>query len=325
MKCLITGGAGFIGSHLAERLVATGDDVIAYDDLSTGSLANLAGLRDHPRFHFVRGDILDTATLDAVMRGCDEVYHLAAVVGMRLVLEEPVRGVQVNMTGADIALRLAASHGCRFLLASSSEVYGVRTGRLLNEDAPRTYGATSTFRWAYAGAKSLAESLVLARAARDAMPAVAVRLFNVAGPRQRAHYGMVIPRFVHQALAGEPITVFGTGEQRRCFGHVEEVAAAMPRLLRSPRAHGTVVNVGSDMPITIGALARLVRDIAGSSSPIEAVPYDVAYPAGFEEVMERVPDLSRLTDLLGERRVRPIEEIIRDIIAHEQGEMKSAA
>lgn len=325
MKCLITGGAGFIGSHLAEHLVAAGHDVIVYDDLSTGSIENVAALLDHPRFRFVQGDILDADLVNAAMHGCDDVYHLAATVGVQLVLDQPVRGIEVNMVGTEVVVRTAAQHRCRLLFTSSSEVYGNGHTQPLVEKAERIYGDTRTFRWAYAGAKALAESLVLAYAARHGLRGVVLRLFNVVGPRQSPHYGMVVPRFVRQALEGAPITVYGTGLQSRCFSHVGDIITLMPRLVADARAYGTVVNVGSNRPITIASLAGLVRRLADSSSPILTIPYDDAYGDGFEEITQRVPDLSHLEAITGYRPTHSIETIVADVIAHERARLKSAA
>ncbi|MDB5036166.1 MAG: nucleoside-diphosphate sugar epimerase [Chlorobi bacterium] len=316
MKCLITGGAGFIGSHLAQELIATGNFVTVFDNMSTGSRENLRDIIDNPLFELIEGDLLDTPMLEQAIAGCDEIYHLAAMVGVKLILERPLDAMRTNMEGTAAMLGIAAARGRPVLIASSSEVYGHATREPLAEDDPRQYGSTATFRWAYAGAKAMGESLALAYHRRERLPAVVARLFNVAGPRQSAHGGMVIPSFVEQALRGTPITVYGTGRQTRCFSHVLDVARAMIRLLRSPEAHGEIFNIGGHGTITMAQLAVRVRKLAGSSSPITFVPYRDAYPDGFEEIMGRVPDLRRIERAIGYRPELGLETIIRQVIEH---------
>jgi UDP-glucose 4-epimerase len=316
MKCLITGGAGFIGSHLAQELLVRGNHVTVLDDLSTGRMENLAAIDGDRRFTMAAGDLLDIDLLDELVSGCDEVYHLAAVVGVKLILERPLDAMRVNMEGTAALLRAAAAHGRGVLVASSSEVYGHAACEPLAEENMRRYGSTSTFRWAYAGAKAMGESLALAYHREKGLHAVVARLFNVVGPRQSAYGGMVLPTFVKQALAGTPITVFGSGEQTRCFTHVSDVADAMIRLMRNGGSRGEIYNIGSSEKITITKLAERVKELCGSSSPIRFVPYGEAYPDGFEEIMQRVPDLEKIRSAIDYRPRFGLDAIINDVIEY---------
>jgi UDP-glucose 4-epimerase len=314
MISLITGGAGFIGSHLAERLIAAGDDVIVYDNLATGRCGNLERIRHAPGFRFIEGDIRDQSALERAVEGCDEVYHLAAAVGVRLILERPLEAMLVNLRGTENVLDAASRHGARLLFTSSSEVYGSATEGRMDEEGPRTYGSTTTSRWAYAGAKAMGESLALAYHRERGLGATIVRLFNVAGPRQLDTYGMVLPRFVRQAVAGEPITIYGDGEQRRSFLHVADAVDAIIRLMRTPEAIGGIFNLGSRESISIGALARLVAAAAGSRVPPVHIPYALAYPDGFAEIAKRTPELRRSEELIGFRPAHDLGSIIEDLI-----------
>jgi UDP-glucose 4-epimerase len=315
MKCLITGGAGFVGSHLADRLVACGNEVVIYDNLSTGRIGNIRALDGSMGVTFIGGDILDRAGLEYAIEGCDEVYHLAAAVGVRLILEQPLETMLVNLRGTENVLDAASRTGARVLFTSSSEVYGCSEEQgMMNEEGARTYGSTATSRWAYAGAKAMGESLALAYHRQRGLRSVVVRLFNIAGPRQRDTYGMVLPRFVTQALAGEPITIFGDGEQRRSFLHVADAVDAIVRLMRSSDAVGGIYNLGSRESVSIAHLARIVAEAAGSTIPPVFIPYDLAYPPGFAEIAKRAPDLTRSEALIDFHPTHDLEQVIRDMI-----------
>jgi UDP-glucose 4-epimerase len=318
MQALITGGAGFIGSHLADLLVARGDEVVLLDNFSTGSLRNATRALATRRARITIGDVCDRDVLARAADGADVIFHLAAAVGVRLILEQPLASMHTNLRGIENVLELAARSGQRVLFTSSSEVYGNAASALpLSESGSRTYGSTDTFRWAYAGAKAMGETLALAYHRERAVQAVVVRLFNVTGPRQTGSYGMVVPRFVRQALDGAPITVYGDGEQTRAFAHVGDVVAALAQLVEAPGAAGSVFNLGARASISINELARVVRDATGSSSEIVHVPYVDAYPAGFEEIEKRCPDLERISATIGFTPSRGIDEIVHDIVAWE--------
>ncbi|MBX5492923.1 MAG: SDR family NAD(P)-dependent oxidoreductase [Chloroflexi bacterium] len=316
MRALITGGAGFIGSHLADRLVAQGATVWALDDLSTGTRANVAHLDRTPRFRLVEGSVLDPALVDNLVAQCDVVYHLAAAVGVRRILAEPRRSIEVNLHGTEHVLAAAARHGRPVLVASTSEVYGKNAGGPLREDDDAIVGSTRTTRWLYAITKAADECLALAYARETGLPVVVVRLFNTIGPRQTGAYGMVVPRLVDQALRGAPLTVYGDGQQTRCFTYVDDALAAMQALMATPAARGDVFNVGQPREVTIERLATLIRELAGSDSPIAYIPYEQAYGAGFEDMRRRVPDISKLQRLTGFVPRVPLEEALRRIIEH---------
>lgn len=313
MKILVTGGAGFIGSHLCDRLVARGDRVTILDDLSTGRVENLRAAGASGRLSLVRGSVLERELVDGLVADADLVFHLAAVVGVRLVLESPDRTVETNVEGTRSLLASARRHGVRCLLASSSEVYGKRTDVPFREDDPLLSGTTDEARWVYAGSKELGERLALAHAARGELQVVIVRLFNTVGPRQRSSFGMVLPSFVRQALAGEPITVFGDGRQRRTFVHVGDTVAACLALARDEQAYGRVYNVGGTEEISILALAELVKHVTSSASPIVRVPYDEAYGLPVEDPRRRLPDLSRLVAQTGLGSRHGVEAIVREL------------
>lgn len=314
MRCLVTGGAGFIGSHLTEKLLAEGHNVLVYDNLSTGQRQNLQSVWSNQGLEFVQGDILDLDKLNPIIADCDEVYHLAAVVGVKLILKKPLEAMLVNLRGTEHVLTLAARYGCKVLVASSSEVYGKHSQTLLREDDDRIYGPITKFRWAYAGAKAMDEFLALAYHAEMGLPVVVVRLFNTVGPRQTGHYGMVLPTFVQQALTGQPITVYGTGKQTRSFTYVGDVVDVLSRLLREPAVKGEIFNIGSGEVTSIIDLARKVKAISGSNSPIHYVPYDQAYPPSFEDMLERVPSISKIQRLIGFSPQVGIDEIICRVI-----------
>jgi UDP-glucose 4-epimerase len=316
MRALVTGGAGFIGSHLAERLLADGATVVALDDLSTGQRRNVAHLLDHPRFQFVEGSVLDARLVAELAAPCEAVYHLAAAVGVRRILEQPRRSIAVNLHGTENVLAAAVERGARVLVVSTSEVYGKNETPGLLEDADAVYGATSVTRWLYAVTKAADEHLALAYAREAGLPVVIVRLFNTIGPRQTGQYGMVVPRFARQALRGEPLTVYGDGAQTRCFTYVEDAVTAMCALMAHPDTGGEVFNVGQPREVTIGALAERVRALAHSASPIVHVPYAEAYAGGFEDMRRRVPDVSKLRRYTGFAPAVSLDEAIARIVVY---------
>lgn len=314
MKSLVTGGAGFIGSHLTEALLATGQEVVVLDDLTTGQLRNLSAVEGHPRLRFVQGSVLDPLSLEAAMAGCDQVYHMAAVLGVKLILEKPLEAMKVNLHGTENVLEAASRYGCQVMLSSSSEVYGKQTNKVLKEDDDRLYGPTTLSRWAYAGAKAMDEFLALAYHKQKGLPVVIVRFFNTVGPRQTGRYGMVLPSFVRQALSGQPITVYGSGEQKRSFTYVGDAVGAVLALMQHPRAAGEIFNIGSGQVTSILDLAEKVKAATGSDSPVQFVPYDQAYPPGFEDMQERTPDISKLAGLVGYRPRVLIDQIIHRVV-----------
>ncbi len=317
-RSLVTGGAGFIGSHLTDRLLARGDHVTVVDNLSTGRRANLPGT--HERLRFIEADLSDA--LGAFGRGetFDEIYHLAAAVGVNLVMAEPIRSIETNVEQTAALLRFAAARsepgpGIPTLIASSSEVYGKSSKSPFNEDDDAVYGPTVIGRWSYACSKAIDEYLGLAYHRQHRLPVVVTRFFNTVGPRQVGDYGMVLPRFVQAALAGGPLTVFGDGAQTRCFCDVRDVVEVLPRMLASPACHGRVFNVGSDRAISIAELARLVIRTLSSGAGTRSIPYTEAYPAGFEDLQQRQPDLRRLREAIGFDPRHTLEQTIRDIAA----------
>jgi UDP-glucose 4-epimerase len=317
MRTLVTGGAGFIGSHLVEALTARGDSVVVLDDMSTGSRDNLAYVG--PDVEIVEGSMLDPALVDDCMRSVDRCMHLAAAVGMKLLMAQPLRTLETNVRGNDVVIGTAARHGRKLLFTSTSEVYGRNDEGPLSETSDGIFGSPFKARWAYAISKSFGEALACGHHGEDGSPMVVARLFNVVGPRQTGSYGMVLPRFVHQALEGEPVTVFGNGVQSRCFAHVYDVARALVLLADADEAVGNVYNVGSPEEVPIIELARRVIERTGSDSEVELVPYDEAYGPGFEELWRRKPDTAALERLTGWRPELGIEDAIDDVIACERG------
>lgn len=315
---LITGGAGFIGSHLAEAILAGGGRVLAIDDLSTGALDNISGLLDHPDFRFARASITDQVVLERLASESDVVIHLAAAVGVQLIVEHPVRTIETNVMGTEEVLRAALRYDCRVLLASTSEVYGKGSRFPFAEEDDVLLGATSRSRWGYAASKMVDEFLGLAYWREYGLEVIPFRLFNTIGPRQTGRYGMVVPRFVSQALAGEPITVFGDGSQRRCFCDVRDVISAILGLSDHPDSPGHVYNIGATEEVSILDLAEHVKRKTGSNSSIEIVPYDEAYPPGFEDMQRRIPSIDRINALLGWEPTRSLEEILDDVVAWER-------
>ena len=320
MKTLITGGAGFIGSHLADRLTAMGEEVFVVDDLSTGSLRNIQQLQEHAGFHLVVDTILNEAVMSELVFKCDEVYHMAAVVGVKQIMNRPVETLETNVKGTEMILRLANRHKRKVLIASTSEVYGkVMNGdscSMLCEDTDRLMGATTKRRWAYACSKALDEFLALAYYEEKKLPIIVARLFNTVGPRQTGQYGMVIPNFVQKALIGKPIIVHGDGTQSRSFTHVSDVVEALMRLRAEPEAVGQVINVGGCEEVTIKDLALLVKEMTGSQSEIEHIAYEKAYGPGFEDMQRRCPDISKVRKLVGFEPKIDLRGIIRSVIEY---------
>ncbi len=316
MRALITGGAGFVGSHLAEALIANGDEVSVIDNLSTGSIENIAHLKHHPAFRYIIDTITNEPVLAELVDGCDVVFHLAAAVGVRLIVEEPVRTIETNVHGTEVVLKHANKKKKLVLVASTSEVYGKSTDLPFREDGDLALGPTAKHRWAYACSKALDEFLALAYWKERKLPVVIVRLFNTVGPRQTGRYGMVLPTLVRQALANRPMTVFGDGTQSRCFGYVGDVVGALVRLAAEPRAIGEILNIGNDQEISIRALAELIRQMTGSQSEIVSVPYEAAYEAGFEDMQRRVPDLTKIRRLIGYEPRVPLERIVESVIEY---------
>lgn len=314
MKALITGGAGFIGSHLAERLLERGDEVYIVDDLSTGSVANFQHLKSNPDFHYYIDTITNQALMAELVDLCDVVYHLAAAVGVRLIVESPVRTMETNIRGTEIVLALAERKRKRVLITSTSEVYGKREQIPFREDDDLVMGPTNKGRWSYACSKAIDEFLAIAYWKEKKVPTVIVRLFNTVGPRQTGRYGMVIPNLVSQALTGDDITVFGDGHQTRCFTHVNDAVGAIIQIAEHPAANGEVFNIGSQQEISILKLAQRIQQLTNSSSQIVFVPYEKAYEEGFEDMMRRVPDLTKANQLIGYRPRVQLDAILRSVI-----------
>lgn len=313
MNYLITGGAGFIGSHTASALVEAGDSVTVLDNLSTGDAGNLADIQGSVRL--VHGSVLDPLLVDELIEGADVVVHLAAAVGVRLIVEKPLRSFITNIKGTENVLEAAHRYRRKVLLASTSEVYGKSMGDPFKEDDDRLIGSNKISRWGYSTSKSVDEVLAFAYHRERGLPTVVVRLFNTTGPRQTGAYGMVLPRFVQQAVAGQPLTVYGDGLQSRCFCHVSDVVDALLRLLKEPSAEGDVFNVGSTEEITMLALAERVIEEAGSSSTISLIPYEDAYEEGFEDMRRRVPDIRKIYKAVGWLPERNLTHIIKEMVA----------
>jgi UDP-glucose 4-epimerase len=317
MRALITGGAGFIGSHLAELLLDRGEVVRVVDDLSTGAMENIGPLKQHPRFTYTIDSCHDRGLMAELIDEADFVYHLAAAVGVRLIVESPVRTIETNVHCTEIVLEQAAKKRCPVFIASTSEVYGKSTAVPFREDGDIVMGATNRGRWAYACSKALDEFLAIAYYQERKLPTVIGRMFNTVGPRQTGRYGMVVPTFVRQALADEPITVLGSGEQRRCFCHVLDVVQALADIPRREDLYGEVLNIGSTEEVSMMELAERVRGITGSRSEIILVPYAEVYGEAFEDMDRRVPDTGKIERALGWRATRSLDEILRDVVDHE--------
>jgi UDP-glucose 4-epimerase len=316
MRVLITGGAGFIGSHLAEALLGEGHQVMVIDDLSTGSFDNIAHLKGRAGFRYAIDTVMNEPVVAELVDQCDVVYHLAAAVGVRLIVEAPVRTLETNVHGTEVVLKAAAKKQRLVVVASTSEVYGKSDAVPFREDGDIALGPTVKHRWAYACSKALDEFLALAYWKEKRLPVIIVRFFNTVGPRQTGRYGMVIPNFVRQALAGEPITVFGDGTQTRCFTYVGDVVGALTAIVAREAACGNVYNVGNTEEISILALAGRVKALTKSASPIVNIPYDQAYESGFEDMPRRVPDLTKIRDLIGYEPRVSLDETLRLVIEY---------
>jgi len=314
MRALITGGAGFIGSHLSDALLAAGHHVLILDNLSTGSFDNIAHLKGHERFEYFIDSVENEPLLAELIDRSEVVFHLAAAVGVKLIVEQPVMTIETNIRGTEVVLKHANKKKKLVVIASTSEVYGKSEDLPFREDADLVLGPTTKHRWAYACSKAIDEFLALAYWKERKLPVIIVRFFNTVGPRQTGRYGMVIPNFVRQALAGEPITVFGDGTQSRSFTHVADVVGALLKLVKEPQAIGQVVNIGNTQEITIRALAERIRAMTGSSSPIKLVPYDEAHETGFEDMPRRVPDLSKVFAMIGYAPKHDLEDILVQVI-----------
>ena len=314
MKTLITGGAGFIGSHLADHLLDRGDQVAIIDNLSTGRLANIEHLTDRPDAEFVLGSILDADLVDEIVSQVDTVFHLAAAVGVNLIVERPLESLMTNIRGTETVVEKAHKHGKRLLITSTSEIYGKNTSDSLSEEDDRILGSPLKSRWSYSEAKAIDEILAYTYWREKGLETIIVRLFNTVGPRQIGSYGMVIPRFVGQALRNEPITIFGDGNQTRCFCHVGDVVEGLVALSEHPEAFGRVFNLGGGEEVSIRELAERVIELAGSQSSLEFIPYDAAYEAGFEDMERRVPNTTRARQLVGFESSTSLDDIVRSVI-----------
>lgn len=326
MRVLVTGGAGFIGSHLVDALLEQGHTVVALDDLSTGNLDNLKGASAHPGFQFVEGSILDPALVSKLVSQVDEVYHLAAAVGVKFVLDNPLRSLLTNIRGTEEVLEAADRHGKKkVVLFSSSEVYGKGASIPFHEDDDRLLGPTSVLRWSYAASKAVDEFLALGYYHERRLPVTVVRCFNTCGPRQSPHYGMVIPRFVERALRNEPILVYGDGLQSRCFSSVHDVVRGVLMLANEPRAIGEVFNIGTKEEVSVAELARRIKAMTGSSSPIEMVGYEAIYGTRFEDMQRRVPSLDKIRGICGYEPQVSLDQLLHDTIEHVRARSVPAA
>ena len=319
MRVLITGGAGFIGSHLADAYLKRGDEVLVIDDLSTGTIENIRHLKNNPRFHYTIDSVHNQPVTAELVDQSDVIFHLAAAVGVKLIVESPVRTIETNVRGTETILALANKKKKRVVVASTSEVYGLSADVPFREDGNLVMGATTKGRWSYACSKAIDEFLALAYWREKKLPTIIVRLFNTVGPRQTGRYGMVIPTFVKQALAGRPITVYGDGKQTRCFGYVGDVVGALIKLMDHSDAVGQVFNIGSNEEISIVQLAEKVRKLTASDSEIIFVPYDEAYEEGFEDMPRRVPDITKVNKLVGFRPDMSLDGILESVINFESG------
>jgi len=325
MRVLVTGGAGFIGSHLVDALLARGNEVWAVDDLSTGSLDNLKSAFGHTTFHFVEGSVMDPAVVGDLVPLVDEVYHLAAAVGVKFVLDNPLRSLLTNIRGTEVVLEAANQAGNKkVVLFSSSEVYGKGASIPFRESDDRLLGPTSVLRWSYAASKAVDEFLALGYYHERRLPVVVVRCFNTCGPRQSPHYGMVIPRFVERALADDPILVYGDGLQSRCFSSVHDVVRGVLMLADDPRAYGEVFNIGTMEEVSVGDLARRVKTLTDSRSVIESVEYEAIYGSRFEDMQRRVPDLAKIHALVGYEPRVTLDELLRETIEHVRSQQAPA-
>lgn len=322
MRYLITGGCGFIGSHLSEELLRQGHEVFSIDDLSTGSINNIQHLKTYDRFHYVIDTCANVGLMAELVDACDVIYHLAAAVGVKLIVESPVRTIETNIKLTEIVLELANKKKRPIFIASTSEVYGKSTQIPFKEDGDMVMGATNKGRWSYACSKAIDEFLAVAYWKEKKLPTVTVRLFNTVGPRQTGQYGMVVPNFVKQAISENPITVYGDGKQSRCFTHVSDVVCAMIGLMNDQKSYGQVFNIGNNSEISIEKLAIKVREMTGSKSEIVYIPYSQAYEEGFEDMPRRVPDTSKIAASIGWRPSIGLDQILTDVINYYRRERK---
>jgi UDP-glucose 4-epimerase len=320
MNILISGGAGFIGSHLSDLLLDQGHEVVAIDNLSTGRLENVAHLRANPRYRLVVESVTNETVFDRFAANADQIFHLAAAVGVELIVTDPVGTIETNILGTEVVLKTASRYGTPVFLASTSEVYGKNEAVPFQEDADMVFGSTTRSRWCYACSKAIDEFLAIAYHNEKGLPITVGRFFNTVGPRQTGQYGMVVPRFVGQALKNEPITVYGDGTQVRCFCHVKDVVAAVVKMVCHPDAAGRIFNIGSNVGLSINALAEKIKQITGSTSEIRHIPYAEAYAPGFEDMHTRQPDITRIKNLIGFEATQDIDQIIRDVADHTNGQ-----
>lgn len=316
MKALITGGAGFIGSHLTDELINNGHQVISLDDLSTGKLQNVAHLEKNRNFELVVGTVLNESLVDKLVEKCDVIFHLAAAVGVELIVKEPLGSLTTNIKGSEIVLEMADRYHKKILITSTSEIYGKNVNGPLKENDDRILGSPLKVRWSYSTAKAVDEMLAYVYWKEKGVPSIIVRLFNTVGPRQTGAYGMVTPRFISQALKNEPITVYGSGKQSRCFIHVSDVVKTLVNLIDEPKAVGEVFNIGSQEEITIEQLAKEIISITKSKSKINYIPYEKAYEEGFEDMQRRVPDTTKINKLIGFKPTYTLSQIIKDIVKY---------
>ncbi|MGW4422898.1 NAD-dependent epimerase/dehydratase family protein [Streptosporangium sp. NPDC004631] len=321
---LITGGSGFVGSHLTDALLARGDSVVILDNLSTGRSANLLQVTGHPRLRVVHGSVLDELMVDELVHRCDVVVHLAAAVGVKLIVEQPLRSLTTNIRGSEIVIEAAHRYRRKILITSTSEIYGKNSGGPLTESSDRILGSPAVVRWAYSTAKAVDEILANAYHKERGLPTIIVRLFNTVGPRQSPAYGMVIPRLVRQALGGRPLTVFGDGGQTRCFAHVKDVVDALLRLLDHKDAIGQTFNVGSNDEVSILELAKLITELTGTTAGVDLISYAEAYEEGFEDMMRRVPDTTKLRELTGWTPRRSLDDILTETIAEARADLAAS-
>lgn len=325
MKILITGGAGFVGSHLADKLWNQGHDITVIDDLSTGRYANVAHLEGKERFQLIIGTILNEGLMERLIRDTDKVFHMASAVGVKLIMEQPVKTIETIFHGTDVVLKYCSRYRKRVLVPSTSEVYGKSTQVPFNEDNDILKGSTSKHRWAYACAKELDEFLALAHWKETQLPTVVIRLFNTVGPRQTGQYGMVVPNFIKAALQNQPIPIHGDGTQTRCFGHVSDIVEGLVKAIDTPECFGQVMNLGNPEEVSIKELAERIIEATGSKSEIQYIPYEVAYGAGFEDMQRRVPDIGKAQRLIGFQPTKTLDNIISDVVSEFRDRLKTEA
>lgn len=323
MKILITGGAGFVGSHLADKLWNQGHDITVIDDLSTGRYANVAHLEGKERFQLIIGTILNDGLMERLIRDTDKVFHMASAVGVKLIMEQPVKTIETIFHGTDVVLKYCSRYRKRVLIPSTSEVYGKSTQVPFSEDNDILKGSTSKHRWAYACAKELDEFLALAHWKETQLPVVVIRLFNTVGPRQTGQYGMVVPNFIKAALQNKPIPIHGDGNQSRCFGHVSDIVEGLVKAIDTPECYGQVMNLGNPEEVSIKELAERIIAATGSKSEIEYIPYEVAYGAGFEDMQRRVPDINKANRLIGFQPTKTLDNIISDVVNEFRDQIKT--